>query len=247
MKKIYLLLFGFFSLSSVAQTVITYQGQTENLSGGSFQMAAPTHEAFDVPFVITNNTGELQRWRVTRNRISVPTGWSDGLCWGHITDPFGGTCYSSGQMPGNPWTTPAGAGANFDLLDGEQALMKATIDPENWTSGIAHYRYYISSNGTSYIDSVDLVIDFTASLAPVKEPISVSITPNPASDYLMIALNGVENVNVKMVDALGSTIFKEQLNGSKKINTSDMRSGVYFLVFDMPNNKAITRKVVIRH
>jgi hypothetical protein len=247
MKIIYFLLIVFFSFSAVAQTVITYQGQTANLSGGSYQMTAPTYESFDVPFVITNNTGELQRWRVTRNRINVPAGWTDGLCWGHITDPFGGTCYSSGQMPGNPWTTPSGAGATFDLLDGEQALMKATIDPEDWTSGIAHYRYYISSNGTSFVDSVDLVIDFTASLAPVKEQISVSITPNPASDYLTIALNGVENVNVKMVDALGSTILKEQLSGSKKINTSEMRSGVYFLVFDMPNSKAITRKVVIRH
>ena len=132
MKKIYFLLFGFFSLSAVAQTVITYQGQTENLSGGSYQMAAPTHEAFDVPFVITNNTGSMQRWRVTRNRISVPTGWTDGLCWGHITDPFGGTCYSSGQMPGNPWTTPSGSGATFRLSTCLSTLIMLQLPP--WLS-----------------------------------------------------------------------------------------------------------------
>jgi hypothetical protein len=247
MRKIYFIICFFFGFNAIGQIVITQQGQTESISGGTLQMAAPTHEAFDVPFLVTNNTGNTQRWRVTRLRMNVPTGWTDGLCWGHSTDVFGGICYSSGQMVGNPWTTPGSANIAFDVLNGEQALMKATIDPDNWTSGSAHYRYYISSNGVDYIDSVDLVIDFTASLSPVKESISVSITPNPASDYINISLNGIENAQLRMVDALGSTILKEQLNGNKKINTSEMKSGVYFLVFDIPNSKGITRKVVIRH
>ena len=91
--------------------------------------------------------------------MEVPNGWTDNLCWGHSTDPFGGTCYSSGQMNGNPWTTPTSG--SFSVANGEYGKLKVTIDPEDATYGQGHYRYYISYNGTLYIDSVDLVFEYS--------------------------------------------------------------------------------------
>jgi hypothetical protein len=49
------------------------------------------------------------------------------------------------------------------------------------------------------------------------------------------------------MDALGTTISKETVISSKKINVSDLRNGVYFVVIDIPGSKTITRKVIIRH
>jgi hypothetical protein len=246
MKKINTILFTLFLVTSYAQVTITYDTQTEDLSGQTYTMVAPNHQAFDVPFHINNETGLTKQWRVTRYQLNVPTGWSDYLCWGHGTDPFGGTCFSSAQMNANPWTSSASQSLQFDVNDGEFAKLKATIDADDWTSGTAHYRYYIVEGNTN-IDSVDLVIQFTASVAPIKEPISVSIVPNPATDFIQISMNGIESASFKMVDALGSTIIKETINSNKKINTSDYKSGLYFIVFDIPGQKPITRKVIIKH
>lgn len=246
MKKLYAIFFSLFLVTSYGQITINYDNQTEDISGQTYNMVAPNYQAFDVPFHINNETGSTKQWRVTRYRISVPEGWSDFLCWGHGTDPFGGTCFSSTQMNGNPWTSPASQSVQFDVNNGEYAKLKVTVDADDWTSGTAHYRYYIVE-GNSTIDSVDLVVQFTASVASIKESISVSIVPNPATDYIQISMSGIESASFKMVDALGSTMIKETINSNKKINTSDFKSGLYFIVFDIPGQKPITRKVIIKH
>ena len=81
----------------------------------------------------------------------------------------------------------------------------------------------------------------------MKEEISVTIGPNPATDYIQITMNGVESANLKIMDALGTTISKEAITSKKKINVSDLRNGVYFVVIEIPGSKTITRKVIIRH
>lgn len=245
MKKIYIIFFSLFLVNAFGQITITYDNQIEDISGQTYNMVAPNYQAFDVPFHINNETGSTKQWRVTRYIINVPEGWTDFLCWGHGTDQFGGTCFSSTQMNGNPWSSPATQSLQFDVNDGEYAVLKATIDADDWVSGSAHYRYYISE-GNNYVDSVDLTIQFTANVAP-KEPISVSIVPNPATDFIQISLNGIESASFKMVDALGSTMVKETIYSNKKINTSDYKSGLYFMVFDISGQKPITRKVIIRH
>ena len=136
----------------------------------------------------------------------------------------------------------------FNVNNSECGKLKVTINPNDWkTTGQARYRYYVSNNGTNFSDSVDLVFSYTAALKPVKEEISVNIGPNPASDYLQITMNGVESATLKIIDALGTTISKEGINSKKKINISEWRNGVYFIVFDIPGSKTITRKVIIRH
>lgn len=227
--------------------IITLEGQTTDISGQTHTMTAPSNATFDVPFHIENQTGQSHQWVVTRYKVNVPTGWTDGLCWGHGTDPFGGTCYSSTQMNGNPWSSPASQSVLFTINNGEYGKMKPQINPDDFTSGQAHYRYYVSDPGSGYSDSVDLVVDFTASLTQIKDPVSVSIVPNPASDYIQISMTGIESASLKMVDVFGSTVLKENIGSTKKLNVSDFNSGIYFLVFDVPGRKSFTRKVIIRN
>lgn len=228
--------------------VITLEGQTTDISGQTHTMTAPGNTIFDVPFHVENQTGETHQWVVTRYRVNVPTGWSDGLCWGHSTDQFGGICYTSTQMNTNPWTTSSNPNFLFNVLNGEYGKMKPQINPDDFVSGQAHYRYYISDAGVAaYSDSVDLVIDFTASVNQIKDPVSVSIVPNPASDYIQISMTGIESASLKMVDVFGSTVLKENIGSTKKLNVSDFNSGIYFLVFDVPGRKTFTRKVIIRN
>lgn len=227
--------------------VIHLDGQTTDLSGTTYNVVAPSSASFDVPLDIENHTGFPRNWRVTRLRIDAPAGWTDALCWGHATDPFGGTCFTSGQMNTNPWTTPGTQSVLFTINDGEYGKLKASIDPADGVYGTAHYRYYISTNGIAYSDSIDVVVDYLASIKPVKEEIGVSISPNPTSEYVSIQLAGMDQSYFKMMDALGNVMMKEVIHGNKKIHVGDLSSGIYFLVFESANGKSITKKLVIRH
>jgi hypothetical protein len=250
MKKI-LFSIGFmvsFMIYAQDGIIITFEGQTTDISGQTHTMTAPNNMVFDAPFHIENQTGVSHQWVITRYKVNVPAGWSDGLCWGHGTDPFGGTCYSSTQMATNPWTSPSTQAVLFTIQNGEYGKMKPQINPDDFVSGQAHYRYYVSEAGAhTYSDSVDLIVDFTAGLNQIKDPISVSIVPNPATDYIQISMTGIESASLKMIDVFGSTVHKETIGSTKKLNVSDFNSGIYFLVFDVPGRKSFTRKVIIRN
>ena len=247
MKFLFLYLVFFvcvFGLNAQNTISIEIPGTNTDISSQTHELELTNSESIDVSFDIINNTGATHQWRITRYKISVPTGWTDGLCWGSATDPFGGLCFSSTQMNTNPWTT---IGSSFDIQPNDYGKMKVSVDPADGVNGSAHYRYYVSDNGTNFSDSVDLVLSYTAALKPVKEEASVTIGPNPASDHIQITTSGVEAANIKIMDALGTTISKETIISSKKINVSDLRNGVYFVVIEIPGSKTITRKVIIRH
>lgn len=244
----YMLATAIFAVNAQDNIEIYVTGQSTDISGGTHNVVAPDLNSFDVSFDVHNNTGTTYQWRITRVRMDIPIGWKDGLCWGHATDPFGGTCYSSEQMAGDSWTSPGTANVLFDIADGEYGKMKASIDPDDYVSGTAHYRYYITQDGVENMDSVDLIVDFTASIKEVKEEVSVSIAPNPATDYININLTSIDNASVKIVDVLGNVVFKETAIGStKKIDLTNFKNGVYFVIIESSGLKPITRKVVIRH
>ena len=222
---------------------VVLNGTTTDLSGSLYQVAAPGPDLFDINLNFINNTNQTQQWIVTRKRLNVPAGWSDQLCWGHSTNTLAGGCYGASNL--NPWNSPIAD--IFEVAVGEYGKLKAEINPEDLTSGQALYRYYVSSDGVSFQDSVDVQVDFTASLKPVKEDINVSIVPNPATDYIQITMTGIESASLRMVDVFGATVLKENIGSSKKLNVSDFNGGIYFLVFDVPGKKSFTRKVIIRN
>jgi len=243
MKKLYFIPFLLFPLMVTAQTTININGASEVISGGTHEVVVSTPESVDISFDI-NNSGSATSWRVTRLQMDVPNGWTDNMCWGHSTDPFGGTCYSSSQMNGNPWTTPE-SGA-FPVQGGEYGKLKVSIDPEDLTHGQGHYRYYISIDGSTYIDSVDLVFEYTLGVEEA-EPVSVSIAPNPASDYIQVSMNGVQGAQMKMVDVLGNLVVQKSISSSEKVDISSFKSGIYIISFDIPGMKSIMRKVIVKH
>jgi hypothetical protein len=251
MKK---LLFSFsavmtmFFVNAQDGIVIYQDGTTTDVSSGNgvINMVAPSYSQFDVLIDVENNTGSTQTWRIARKRLDVPTGWTDGLCWGHCTDPFGGTCYSSTQMSNNYWVSPGTQTVLFDILDGECGKLKPQINPENEVSGTAHYRYYLTTNGSVYGDSVDVVVDWTAAIKQI-EAATISIQPNPASDYVNITLNNTEQASMKIVDVLGNVVMKETISGTRKIDVADFKNGVYFIMIETTSGKSISRKLIVRH
>ena len=243
MKNLYILSFILIPFVVVSQTTINLQGSSDVLSGGAHEVITSSPDPVDISFDI-NNVGPSATWRITRYQLNVPSGWSDYLCWGHSTDPFGGTCYSSGQMNGNPWTTPSSG--SFSVGNGEYGKLKVTINPEDLTHGQAQYRYYISYNGSLYIDSVDIDFEYTLGV-PEAEPVTVAIVPNPASEYIQISLSGVQNAKMRMVDVLGNLVIQKPISSSEKVDISSFKSGIYIISFDIYGMNSIVRKVIIKH
>ncbi len=249
--KYFLLHIGIFFcvISSYAQNsiMIAIHGSFSDISGQTHEVTLTNTESLDISFDIINQTGVTHQWRITRKKISVPSNWTDLLCWGHCTDQFGGTCFPADTL-NDTWTSPSNQSVLFNINSGECGKLKVTVNPNTFaTSGEARYRYYISDDGVNYSDSVDLLLNYMVSSKPVKEDILVNISPNPASDFIQITLNGGETANIKIIDALGTTLSKESIGSSKKINISELRNGVYFVVLEIPGSKTITRKVIIRH
>ena len=224
---------------------IKIEGQSDDISGGTHTMVAPSHEMFDVLLNIYNNTGEPKDWVITRLKVDVPLGWQDGMCWGHSTDPFGGTCFSSTQMNANPWTSPASQAVLFTINDGEYGKLKPQINPDDWVSGQAHYRYYVSEPGMSYADSVDVIIDFTASLNEIK-PASIGITPNPASNVVQICLQNATSARYSLVDIFGKQVMKGTLSKNTKLDVSKLKGGPYFMYVDVKNQDTFSQKLLIQ-
>ena len=244
MKKLYFTILLILPSFLFAQTTINLQDSEENISGGSYEFTAANSNAVDVPLEIKNMGSSDADWRITRLRINVPAGWSDLICWGHSTDAFGGTCFSSSQMLGNPWTTPVSS--NFTVSPNEYGKLKVTINPEEGATGLGHYRYYVSNDGVNFIDSVDIKFDYSLSVQEV-EPIQVSIVPNPASDFIQINLSGAVTAQMKMVDVLGSEVLNQTVMSTATFDISNFRNGVYIMTFNAPGSKSIVRKVIVKH
>jgi molybdopterin-containing oxidoreductase family iron-sulfur binding subunit len=90
---------------------------------------------------------------------------------------------------------------DFTINDGEYGKLKASVDPADGVYGTAHYRYYISTNGLSFVDSVDVVVDYLAAVKPVKEEVGVNIYP------FLSTVNGTfqnYNSSIELVKAEGS-------------------------------------------
>ena len=101
------------------------------------------------------------------------------------------------------------------------------------------------SNGITFIICPDLSLD----LQPV-EINEISISPNPASDYIEIKNIGAtcKIQNVIITDITGKTIFKSNVDfnsgSSIKISLHELNNGIYFLIINRNQKGSVTKKFV---
>lgn len=247
MKKSLLILLASAGLSSMASAQsgveIYFNGGATDVAGTTISLSPEGSETIVSDFHIENHTGVTKNWVITRTRINEKPTWVDFLCWGHETDPFGGTCYSSVTMNSTTWT----ATNAVVIADGEAGVLQSDITPDPAVDGCATYRYYVHEAGQPYEDSVDVEVCFTASLEQVAPTLTVGVAPNPATEYVNVTATGVEKATIKMVDVLGNVVLKETFMGSKKINVAEFRNGIYFIIVEADGVKPVSRKVIVRH
>ena len=230
-----------FAMASTAQVTITDENGAD-VTGTTINVTVGNGNEFHNDFIVSNASGAVKDWNIVRTRVNEQASWSDYMCWGNSTDPFGGNCYSSAQMDMTTWTTPAEA----SIPDGEAGKVKAYIVPADPDFGCVTYRYEVMSG--SVVDAYfEVNVCKTASIEEIAA-LSVSVAPNPASSLLNISTNGVSGAKVKMVDVLGNVVLSETVIGtSKSIDVANFRNGIYFVIVEAQGAKTVSRKVVVRH
>lgn len=212
-------------------------GNGQNIVNSAMTIDISTNDYIYLDWNVKNITGSTVQSIVARRVIDPVTGWSDQVCYGNAS---GGTCV---DPPSNDWVMNSGDAVT--LANNDVALANLKIHPD--APDNSHYRYYFGTPSDPYQDSVDVFLRNVASVKEMKKNVALSVSPNPASDVLSIKVPGVEKGTLKVIDVLGNVIMVETFNGSKTINTSSFKNGVYFISIAGDGFATVTRKVVVRH
>lgn len=120
--------------------------------------------------------------------------------------------------------------------------------------GTSSFRYVFfddaNPNDSTWVDVNFNVVNVNGvSINEVKKETKLKLFPNPASTELNIQLNSnEENKKIEIIDLLGKKVFSQSISGnsfSKKINTTNLNPGVYFVSVTSNSKPVKTEKIVI--
>ena len=231
-------LIGFSQVTIVERnSTVDYTSDTLVLNISQSNKEYSDYGLVSVYFDLTNSITQRDVL-ITRKIISVPTGWSDLICWGAgCYDPLGAEVFTTPL----PATTTETDGTTYEL--------KPQINP-NDVVGTGHYRYYVVdvSDNNNRVDSVDLVFNFgIANVNDISESVSFSVSTNPASNNVFINVDSSLEMNFQIVDVLGNVVQQDVINNTKKVNVSNYRNGLYFITLSSKDRSFVTRKMIVKH
>lgn len=182
---------------------------------------------------IFNNLGASDDFFIVRRTLSQPDGWYNGLCWGTL-------CYPTSSD--SIWTTPVSENINNSSY---QKLKPYYIAPDQ---GSGHYRYYISTDGVTFLDSVDVILNVTSTIGinDFSMP-ELNIYPNPTASIIYI--EGLEKTkyNIEIFNLNGQIIKKSILSTVNSIDLTELDMGEYILVATKQDDGVrLSKKIVIR-
>ncbi len=198
---------------------------------------------FDID--IENTTGSEKAWRVTRiNEIGMPSNWTNSICCGV-------KCFPASAM--NPYVTPISIYSvnpqiinTIDVSNGEDGQMSLHVNASSVGSGL--FTLYLTDNkNTTHEDSIQIQIIYTLGIDDLMSNSSFSLYPNPANNHLSIQLKNNEKGNLKIVDLVGNIIYSESIVSNSKINVSEFKNGIYFVLVETNGVQTQMEKLVIKH
>lgn len=252
MKKLILGIFTIFTAASLnAQLSIQVDGTGPDVSGTIVDVTIDGNDALplEVHFIVTNNSGSDQQWRIRRVRTDVPSDWSDNVCWPplcYLTQ--GAETYFTPHSGTNPAPTIANGTSQTTDNPSLVAELKPQITPGSSADSYALFWYYVTDVPGNKVDSVGLrVFSFVGLEEAIAPTLEMTVAPNPASDHINVTAGGVDQATVKVVDILGNIVREEKVQGQTKIDVMDLNNGVYFVILESEGLKPVNKKIVIRH
>lgn len=241
MKKLFAFLaFCTISLLSYSQIQITEEdGAGEDISGTTLTLSGG--ELLYKTFDIKNTSGTVSSLKVERIKLMETEGTSDFVCWG--SSPENGICYpASNVSPNDLW-----ASGLFDIETDTPGWLSIYYNA-NENVGNTHFRYYITNESDTRLDSIDIVYASTVGIES-KENYDINIYPNPANDIINISLKiGIADVDLTIYNIIGEAIVEQRLiAGLNTLKTNSLVNGVYFYAIRNKNETLQTKKLIIKH
>ncbi|RFC53144.1 T9SS type A sorting domain-containing protein [Brumimicrobium aurantiacum] len=104
------------------------------------------------------------------------------------------------------------------------------------------------ANGYNDVYDASNAITLDGGLSVEKEIKEINVYPNPASNFVNIKVDGLVNGTVTINSVTGQEVVNSSIvNGTKKVNVSDLNNGVYIYTVRDQNGEVIkTNKLVVR-
>lgn len=218
---------------------------TTDFSSDTIDLSPMNSNEIVLDLHVENQSGTTQDWIVSRRRIGVDTSWTDFLCWGHQDDPFG-TCIGAFQMDTNIYIGSVSIEAN--LLDGEYGKLSIHIKPNESAPGCGTYRYYVGTLASPFMDSSDVIVCFSLGIDEMdNSETNVSISPNPANDFVIVSSEIDQLMRFELYNSLGQKVNSGSFTKSNKLDVSKLECGIYFITVYDEGNLSKTEKIIISH
>ena len=82
----------------------------------------------------------------------------------------------------------------------------------------------------------------------VGTEVSISIYPNPASEFLIITpKKQYSSLTFKIYSSIGVEVYSDDLDAVKKIDLSEFKSNIYIVNFYLDNECVKTERLIVRH
>lgn len=244
MKKILLLL--------IAAIVVSLAANTQSLSlsdeNGQIPDNGNIYVLSDDPAVsdivahvyVTNNSASSVNVKVYRNQISMVSGSWSQFCW------F--VCFS-GDTDTSATVIAIGAGQT-----NEEDFSGHYWPDGNPGESVVSYTFY---NEDNMDDNVTVIVNYKLSLTGLGEYLAENTTfsaayPNPADDIVSFDYDlpvEVNNAEVIITNLLGAVVYETSiagLNGTTRIDVSNLNEGIYFATLRLDGHIANTQKVLVR-
>ena len=215
------------------------------VNGGTFIVyGAPSDNSLYKTLYTKNIDADTIEINIKRYEIGVTTGTKNTFCWGVCP-----TEIAAGSQP--LWHNPVSITMNPNQ---ELGSMQAKFFPR--TKAAIDTFLFVWYNVANPNDSAEATIIFNSTGATsinknTTNTPTLSLFPNPASEFIKLNLTGInnnENTSVEIIDLIGKISKKLSLNqiisGGNKINISDLKKGTYFCKVSSPNY-TITKKFLI--
>lgn len=261
MKKLLLIGFGLIAWSAYSQIEIRKPGETENLSGQTINVNISTSDVdpddqwaywAETKFHVYNFSGADLQMRLKRKIIIAATDWTDDICWPpNCFQAIGSEYLTPHNPPSNPAPIVYNGGSSVDLVSGP-AEIKPQIHCKHPGSSATYLYLLTDVNDNVVYDSIYVKYNYLNDLsvptntATVKTT-EIGLSPNPANEMVSIQAEAITNGEIQIVDVLGNVVYKGTFNSTKKLNTSEFRSGVYFITIQADASRGLTKKLIVKH
>jgi hypothetical protein len=241
------LIFINFSVNSQLAVELSETLGGTSINGGVVNVYGASTDNSLYKTIYTKNTDtDTIDINIKRYEVGVTTGTKNTFCWGVCPTEQAAGYYSL-------WHNPVSIEMNPSQ---ELGNMQAKFFPR--TKAAIDTFLFVWYDVTNPNDSATVTIIFNSTgTTEIREKLinnySLSVFPNPASEFIKVNLNEItnnKNTTIEIIDILGKTSKKLLLNqvisNDNKIDVSDLKKGLYFCKVFISEDIILTKKFIIK-